>query len=68
LSVFKEDEVNELYTSDQIKVMFKELFEEIKHGDREHREWLRDKIKSFVETKLPTGLYKIQFGSCEPEK
>lgn len=59
--------MNNLYTSDQIKVMFRDLFDQIKHGDQEHREWLRDKIKEFVEQQLPEGFYKIQFSSCIPE-
>lgn len=25
-----------------------ELFDELQHGDKEHREWLRDKIIEFV--------------------
>lgn len=60
--------MNNLYTSDQIKVMFRDLFEDIKHGDREHREWLRDKIKDFVKTRIPEkGLYNLELGSCDPD-
>jgi hypothetical protein len=57
--------MNDLHTSDEVKVMFRDLFEEIKHGDTEHRIWLRDKIKDFVERRLPKGHYKIQFGIVE---
>lgn len=58
---------NKLYTSDEIKVMFGELFDQIKHGDREHRVWLRDKMQEYVETRLPEGFSKVRFGSVDPE-
>ena len=27
---------------------FKDLYEEIKHGDEEHKKWLKDKINHFI--------------------
>ena len=32
----------------EIKPLFDQLFEEIKHGDEEHQNWLKDKIDSFL--------------------
>lgn len=29
--------------------LFLELYEQIKHGDQEHQDWLRDKILKFIE-------------------
>lgn len=31
------------------KFQFKELFEEIKHGDQEHQDWLENKMNEFSE-------------------
>lgn len=33
-----------------VKCLFDKLFEEIKHGDQEHQDWLRNKINGFVNT------------------
>lgn len=40
------------YTWLEVIELFIDLFEEIKHGDQEHQDWLRDKIKDFVALKL----------------
>jgi bacterioferritin (cytochrome b1) len=34
-----------------IAQILRELFEEIKHGDQEHQDWLRDKIELFIQTR-----------------
>lgn len=31
--------------------LFAELYNEIKHGDKKHRKWLKDKMNEFLETK-----------------
>ena len=33
------------------KQLMRELFQEIKHGDREHKDWLEEKIETFIERK-----------------
>lgn len=30
------------------KQLFEELFEEIKHGDQEHQDWLKNKMDEFI--------------------
>lgn len=32
--------------------LFRELYEDIKHGDEEHQKWLKDKIEEFIKLKL----------------
>lgn len=31
--------------------LMRQLFKEIEHGDKEHRKWLKDKIKAFIKKK-----------------
>ncbi|HEX8586084.1 MAG TPA: hypothetical protein VF680_16945 [Allosphingosinicella sp.] len=40
------------YTKEEVKEMFLELFQETKHGDQEHQDWLENKIKDFINDKL----------------
>lgn len=35
-----------------IITLFKELYEEIKHGDEEHQKWLKDKIEDFIKRRV----------------
>lgn len=32
--------------------LLNELYEEIKHGDEEHQQWLKDKIQEFISKQL----------------
>lgn len=41
-----------ILTKTQFQDLFKELYEEIAHGDDEHRKWLKDKIDEFITKKL----------------
>lgn len=34
-----------------VAVVLRELYEEIKHGDQEHQDWLRNKIEEFIDFK-----------------
>ena len=34
------------------KQIFEELFEEIKHGDKEHQDWLKNKMNEFLQKQL----------------
>ncbi len=34
-----------------LSVVLMELYEEIKHGDQEHQEWLKNKIADFINLK-----------------
>lgn len=36
------------YTTLEVNQLFRDLFQEIKHGEQEHQDWLEDKIKDFV--------------------
>lgn len=40
-----------------LKYLAIELFKQIKHGDTEHREWLRDKLIEFFNASM--SLYKL---------
>lgn len=31
--------------------LLRELYEEIRHGDEEHQQWLKDKIEDFIKRK-----------------
>jgi hypothetical protein len=42
----------EVLTKSQIRSLFLELYEETKHGDEEHQQWLKDKINDFIDKKL----------------
>lgn len=33
---------------EDVAVLLRELYEEIKHGDQEHQDWLRNKIEEFI--------------------
>lgn len=35
--------------NEETKKLFLQLYEEIKHGDEEHQQWLKDKIDKFIE-------------------
>ncbi len=37
--------------TEEVELMFLELYEEIKHGDLKHQLWLRDKILEFIKKK-----------------
>lgn len=39
------------YTAMDVRSIIKELYSEIEHGDKDHRIWLWDKIKQFMERK-----------------
>lgn len=36
------------YTKNAVKLLFENLFQEIKHGDQGHQDWLENEIKGFV--------------------
>ncbi len=36
----------------KLKQMFMDLYEECKHGDDEHMNWLKNKIETFIDAKL----------------
>lgn len=38
--------------NDHIKDLFNKLFEEIKHGDQEHQDWLKNKINNFLKENI----------------
>lgn len=40
--------MKENYSKEEISKLFSDLFQEIKHGDQEHQDWLEDKIKQFL--------------------
>lgn len=42
---------NTCINSEEFKLLMKDLYEDIKHGDDEHREWLRVKMEEFVTRK-----------------
>ena len=50
------DDVNfetvELKYTKYLKTLFEKLYEETKHGDIEHQEWLRLKIMNFLKNEL----------------
>lgn len=53
--------MNNIYTSDQVKVLFEDLFKQIRHGDKEHQEWLRVKMMEFLNKEIAGGFYKPGF-------
>lgn len=40
---------------DEVKDLFEQLYEQIKHGDEEHQKWLKDEIDKFVTDKVVNG-------------
>lgn len=41
-----------------VKKLFRDLYKEIKHGDKEHQLWLKDKIEDFIGNNPQIGFEK----------
>ena len=37
---------------DSIKHHMRQLFQEIKHGDQEHQDWLENKIENYIKSNI----------------
>lgn len=37
--------------NNSVKKILNDLYKEIKHGDKEHKKWLKDKIQEFIKTR-----------------
>lgn len=46
------NEVVNTYTENQVKDLFMSFYEQVKHGDQEHQDWLRDETLKFIKERL----------------
>lgn len=52
LKAFRDQTPPKVYLENEVKNLFSKLFQEVKHGDQEHQDWLENKIKDFVKRNL----------------